>query len=84
MGLMCLGFKQTPASSFSGSWMTAPQMAQEFAGLVQHRTFPVPAKTSKVNLFLPAQVFHSLYAAVFNHVNISTRVADIITWRASI
>jgi hypothetical protein len=82
---MCLGRKLTwSASSLSGSWMTAPQMAQEFAGLAQRRTLPEPAKTSKVNLFLPAQVSHSLYAAVFDRANISTRVADIITWRASI
>lgn len=39
--------------------MSAPQMAQEFAGLVERKSLPVPAKTkvSGVNLFLPAQVF---------------------------
>ncbi|KAI0250969.1 hypothetical protein BJV78DRAFT_1086814, partial [Lactifluus subvellereus] len=48
----------TRASSLSGSWMSAPQMAQEFAGLTQHKTLSLPAKASKINLFLPAQVHH--------------------------
>ncbi|KAH9999616.1 hypothetical protein BJV74DRAFT_822653 [Russula compacta] len=43
-------------NSLSGRWMSAPQMAQEFAGLAQRKTLPVPAKASNVNLFLPAQV----------------------------
>ena len=42
------------ARSLSGRWMSAPQMAQEFAGLAERRTLPVPSKVSSVNLFLPA------------------------------
>ena len=45
------------ARSLSGRWMSAPQMAQEFAGLAERRTLPVPSKVSSVNLFLPARVF---------------------------
>ncbi len=44
------------ARSLSGKWMSAPQMAQEFAGLSQRTTSPAPAKASTVNLFLPARV----------------------------
>jgi hypothetical protein len=42
--------------------MSAPQMAQEFAGLAERKTLPVPAKAKvpSVNLFLPARVFISL------------------------
>jgi hypothetical protein len=40
--------------SLSGKWMSAPQMAQEFAGLAERKTLPVPAKVPGVNLFLPA------------------------------
>ncbi|KAI9465027.1 hypothetical protein BJY52DRAFT_1209866 [Lactarius psammicola] len=48
----------TPRSSLSGSWMSAPQMAQEFAGLAQRGTPQVPVKVvSNLSLFLPAQVF---------------------------
>ncbi|KAH9045038.1 hypothetical protein EDB84DRAFT_1576256, partial [Lactarius hengduanensis] len=42
-------------NSLSGSWMSAPQMAQEFAGLAQRGTPLVPAKAvSHLSLFLPA------------------------------
>ncbi|KAH9038234.1 hypothetical protein EDB85DRAFT_529060 [Lactarius pseudohatsudake] len=42
-------------NSLSGSWMSAPQMAQEFAGLAQRGTPSVPAKAvSHLSLFLPA------------------------------
>ncbi|KAI0287968.1 hypothetical protein BC826DRAFT_1041257, partial [Russula brevipes] len=43
-------------NSLSGTWMSAPQMAQEFAGLAQRRrTLPVPAaRAPNVHLFLPA------------------------------
>ena len=37
--------------------MSAPQMAQEFAGLAERQTLLVPPKVSNVNLFLPARVF---------------------------
>jgi hypothetical protein len=40
--------------------MSAPQMAQEFAGLAERKTLPVPARVSSVNLFLPARVFFPL------------------------
>ncbi|KAI9443466.1 hypothetical protein H4582DRAFT_1924954 [Lactarius indigo] len=42
-------------NSLSGTWMSAPRMAQEFAGLAQHGTPPVLVKAvSNLNLFLPA------------------------------
>ncbi|KAH9161139.1 hypothetical protein EDB89DRAFT_1861904 [Lactarius sanguifluus] len=46
-------------NSLSGNWMSAPQMAQEFAGLAQRGTPLVPVKAvSHLSLFLPAQVHH--------------------------
>jgi hypothetical protein len=51
------------ARSLSGKWMSAPQMAQEFAGLTQRKTLSTPAKTSNVNLFLPAQVLTPRHVA---------------------
>jgi hypothetical protein len=46
--------------------MSAPQMAQEFAGLAERKTLPVLAKArvSSVNLFLPARVFISCFYIV--------------------
>ncbi|KAI0264028.1 hypothetical protein BC834DRAFT_971075 [Gloeopeniophorella convolvens] len=44
-------------NSVSGSWMSAPEMAQEFAGLAPRRAgaaAPVPAKAQGVSLYLPA------------------------------
>ncbi|KAH8994325.1 hypothetical protein EDB86DRAFT_3044932 [Lactarius hatsudake] len=45
-------------NSLSGSWMSAPQMAQEFAGLAQRGTPPLVKAVSHLSLFLPAQVHH--------------------------
>lgn len=45
-------------NSLSGSRISAPQMAQEFAGLAQRGAPPVPVKAvSNLSLFLPVQVF---------------------------
>ncbi|KAI0301150.1 hypothetical protein B0F90DRAFT_1628773 [Multifurca ochricompacta] len=44
--------------SLSGSWMTSPQMAQEFAGLSQHRALAVPAKATRVNLHHHVESVH--------------------------
>ncbi|KAH9980020.1 hypothetical protein BGW80DRAFT_1272653 [Lactifluus volemus] len=45
-------------NSLSGSWMTAPQMAQEFAGLAQHRTFPAPRKLQRLTYFCRRKHHH--------------------------
>ena len=55
----CSLFSLSPRS-LSGRWMSAPQMAQEFAGLAERKSLPVPARVSSVNLFLPARVFFPL------------------------
>jgi hypothetical protein len=62
--------------------MSAPQMAQEFAGLTERKTLSVPARVSSVNLFLPARVFpppHRCYrllphtdAKIFRHHHVES------------
>lgn len=61
-------------NSVSGSWMSAPQMAQEFAGLAQHVIPRVTSKAvSNLSLFLPAQVFSAQCPNLLPHVYLRLR-----------